>query len=321
MKVAVVGLGHFGPGRLDALARRSEVSALVACDHHPHKLEAVASRHPAAALESSYARVLDDPSVDAVVLSTPIVTHAELGLAALEAGKHLLVEKPLATSVREAERLVETARRRGLVLMVGHTFEHGPAARAMTERMTEGALGPLLYASFRRVNLGRHQRDSSVLWDLAIHDVSLLLRWRARAPRSVTFTGRNVLSERGPELGFLQLGWEDGFVASVESSWIAPEKRRLVQVVGARASLEYDAGETFERLRVFDRRAARRGDEVVYHWGEAREVSLAGASAVDRELEVFLERVRRGAWSEAEAGHALRVVEVLESAAHARAPR
>lgn len=319
MKVAVVGLGHFGPGRLDALARRPEVSALVACDHHPHKLEAVASRHPAATLETSLARVLDDPTVHAVVLSTPILTHAALGLAVLEAGKHLLVEKPLACSVREAARLVDSARSRGRVLMVGHTFEHGPAARAMTQLIAEGALGPLHYASLRRVNLGRHQRGSSVLWDLAVHDVSLLLRWRGRAPSSVDFSGGGIRSEAGPEHGVLRLGWDDGFVATIESSWIAPEKQRLVQVVGAQAALQYDAGEGSERLRHFDRRAARHGDEIVYHRGEVRELPLSGPAAVDRELELFLARVRGPAWSEAEAAHALRVVEVLESASRAPA--
>lgn len=315
MKLAVVGMGHFGPGRLAALARRADVHGLVACDHHPQKLQAVARDHPAVQMETSYARVLDDPTVDAVVLSTPIVTHAELGLAALEAGKHLLVEKPLATSVHEAQRLVEVARARGLVLMVGHTFEHGPAARAMTQLVKEGALGSLVYASTRRVNLGRHQRDSSVLWDLAIHDVSLLLSWLGQPPTAVSFQGRRVLSERGPELGFLQLGFPSGFCASIEVSWLAPEKARLVHVVGTRAALEYEAGQSSERLRVFDRRGEGQGDAVVYHRGPARELPLVGPPAVDRELEVFLDRVRRRLWSEAEVSGALLVVRVLEAAA------
>lgn len=314
MKLAVVGMGHFGPGRLAALGRRADVGGLVACDHHPHKLEAVARDHPAVQLETSYARVLDDPTVDAVVLSTPIHTHAELGLAALEAGKHLLVEKPLASSVHEAERLVEAARARGLVLMVGHTFEHSAAARAMGRLCAEGVLGELRYASMRRVGLGRHQKGVSVLWDLAIHDVASLMSWIGGPPLSVQLHGRSVLGQDGLDVSFLGLRFENGAVANIESSWLAPEKSRLIQLVGSRAALEYRADESEESLRLIQSQAVITNDAPSYHRGEVRPIELFGPPAVDRELEVFLAAVQSGLPPAGHLEHALAVTRVLEQA-------
>jgi predicted dehydrogenase len=287
---------------------------LVACDHHPHNLEAIHRRHPEVKLETLFQRLLLDDSIEAVVLSTPIPTHVELGLAALEAGKHLFVEKPLATTVWAAERLVEAAARRGLVLHVGHSFEHSPPAVAMTERIRSGALGELYYATMRRVNLGRHQRDSSVLWDLAVHDVSLLLRWRAEEPSSVRLIGRSPLTDGPLEFAFLTLEFPSGFVANIEVSWLAPEKSRLVQAVGAKGTIEYRASETEEDLRLYDRGARVVEREAQYHRGEARIVDLTGPEAIDRELQFFLEALRSPSPGASEGDHAIRVVRVLETA-------
>ncbi len=319
MKLAVVGMGHFGPRRLSAARSRPEVTGLVACDHHPHKMAAACKDLEGVELEPSFDQVLADAEIRAVVLCTPTHTHAELGLRVLEAGKHLLIEKPIATSVADVQRLVDTAERLGLALVVGHSFEHSAAGRTITRLLSEAALGPIHYVTMRRVNLGRHQKESSVLWDLATHDVSILLGWFDEEPTSVRAIGRSVLFPEVMDVAFLSLAFASGVIANIESSWLAPDKARLIQIVGARGSLEYRAGSGFESLTRFDRRAGREQGEAIYHVGEAHRVELDPASALELELAAFLRVVKQGVRGAGGARHALRVTRVLERAEAAQA--
>lgn len=314
MKVAVVGMGHFGPLRLEALARVAAGLELVACDHHPHKLESIARRIPGLATRDRFEDLLADDTVTAIVLSTPIGTHAELGLAALQTGKHLFVEKPLATTVQDAERLIEAAQSRGLVLSVGHSFDESSPALALSRLLSTEVLGTLHYASMRRVNFGRHQRDSSVLWDLAVHDVSLVLRWMKADPSRVQLHGRSVATASQLEVAFLNLAFPNGFLAQIECSWVAPTKARLIQLVGAHAVAEYRASDDGESLTLCERRVVMDGGEPEYQPGDTRAIALEPHAALDREMQRFLGAITANRPSAEEAEHALRVVRVLAAA-------
>lgn len=200
------------------------------------------------------------------------------------------------------------------VLRVGHAFEHSAAALAIRRLWDEGVLGTLRYVSMRRVGLGRHQRDTSVLWDLAVHDVSSLFGGVGAPRRQVHLPGRSVRRERGFDVSFLGLGFDGGLVATIESSWLAPERSRLIQLVGSHASLEYPADETEERLRLVDSHASANVPTPSQHRGGSHAIELSGPSAIERELEEFLAGVRAGRSSEAHRAQAVAVTRVLERA-------
>src|SRR5262249_16685376 len=171
---------------------------------------------------TDFDRVLDDPGTDAVILSTPISTHYELALRCLEAGKHLLVEKPLATTREEAEELIELADRLGLTLMCGHTFLFSPPVRRVRTYIESGELGEIYFVSSGRVNLGLHQKDVSVLWDLGPHDFSILSYWLGEAPEEIAAVGRDSIVDGVADVAFVTLTYGSGLIANVELSWLAP---------------------------------------------------------------------------------------------------
>ena len=251
LKVGLVGLGYWGPGLLRALVEVDAAEVAWICDSDTARLDLFARKYPAVSRTGRIDEVLADPSVDAVVIATPVFTHHYLAARALEAGKHTFVEKPLAASTREAEDLIRTADERGLVLMCGHTFLYSPAVRAVKHMLERGDLGEIYFVSSSRVNLGLHQPDISVIWDLAPHDFSILLYWFDELPNAVRAVGRDSIVKGIPDVAFITLTFPSGLLANVELSWLAPSKLRRTVLVGSQKMVVYDDGSP-EPVRVFD---------------------------------------------------------------------
>jgi predicted dehydrogenase len=248
--IAVVGYGYWGAKHVRVLSSIPGVAVTVV-DAHPERLIAAAAHYPAARLSNNLDDVL--PDVDAVVVATPPASHARLAKRALEARRHVLVEKPLTTSVADAEMLVELSEKQGLILMVGHTFAYNPAVWKLRELVDSGALGRILYVDTARLSLGRYQQDVNVLWDLAPHDISIISYVLDDLP-SVTavWAQRNV---GGPhaDVAYLRLDFDGvGVQAFINVSWLSPNKVRRVTVVGEKRMAVYNDLSDNERIRIYD---------------------------------------------------------------------
>ena len=251
LRFAVVGLGYWGPNLARNLVGLAGAELAVLCDERPGALEPLLARYPATRGTTEYERVVADPDVDVVAIATPIGTHYALAHAALEAGKHVFVEKPLAASLEEGEKLVRLAAKRGLVLMPGHTFLYSPPVQLVKELITSGELGDIYFISTSRVNLGLHQSDASVVWDLGPHDFSILQYWLGEAPSHVTALSRGCVIPGTPDVAFVNVEYGSGVIAHVELAWLAPSKLRRTTVVGSRKMVVYD-DTSGEPVRVFD---------------------------------------------------------------------
>jgi predicted dehydrogenase len=249
--VGIVGLGYWGPNLLRVLAEMPDVRVRWICDLDTERLAQFQRRYPAVATTRRADDLFDDPDVDAVFLATPVFTHFDLASRALRAGKHTFVEKPLAPSGEMAETLRVLADEQDLRLMCGHTFIYSPPVRALKRMLEHDELGRVFFISSSRVNLGLHQPDVSVVWDLGPHDFSILLYWLDEMPTSVRAVGRDSIVRGIPDVAFIALTFPSGIVASVELSWLAPSKLRRTVVVGSEKMVVYDDG-TSEPLRVFD---------------------------------------------------------------------
>ena len=251
VRIAVVGLGYWGPNLVRALHETPEAEVRWVCDLETAALQKVGRRYPAVLQTTDLSELLRDPEVDAVAIATPVATHHRLASAALHAGKHVFVEKPLAASSGEAEDLVSLAEERDLVLMPGHTFLYSPAVCAIRELIQAGELGEIYFISTSRVNLGLHQPDVSVAWDLGPHDFSILRYLLGEAPTHVSALSRSCIIPGIPDVAFINLEFPAGTVAHVELSWLAPSKLRRTTIVGSRKMVVYDDTSN-EPVRVFD---------------------------------------------------------------------
>jgi predicted dehydrogenase len=249
--VGIVGLGHWGPNLLRVLADMEEVKISWICDLDPNRLRQFGRRYPSAEATTRCEDLFQDPELDAVLIATPVFTHYELASQSLRSGKHTFVEKPLASSTGQAEELLELADAGDLILMCGHTFIYSPPVRAVKSLLQRGDLGELYFISSSRVNLGLHQSDVSVIWDLGPHDFSILRYWLDEMPESVSATGRDSIISGIPDVAFVTLQFPSGVLANVEMSWLAPSKLRRTVLVGSEKMVVYDDAAP-EQVRIFD---------------------------------------------------------------------
>jgi len=252
LRVAVVGLGYWGPNLLRNLIELEDVDVVLMCDERAERLALWGSRYPAIETTTSYLNVVSDDRVDAVAIATPVATHFELASRALKFGKHVFVEKPMAASYDEAAELVRLARQAGRLLMPGHTFLYSPPVVFIRGLIESGQLGALYFISSSRVNLGLHQPDVSVVWDLGPHDFSILRYWLGESPTSVSALSRACVIPGFPDVAFISLGYSSGIIAQVELAWLAPSKLRRTVVVGSERMVVYDDTSGMEPVRVFD---------------------------------------------------------------------
>ncbi|HYV16560.1 MAG TPA: Gfo/Idh/MocA family oxidoreductase [Conexibacter sp.] len=317
--VAVVGLGYWGPNLLRVLAELPDVEVRWMCDLDPTRLERFSRRYPAVRTTRSLDDVLADDGVHAVAIATPVWTHFDLASRCLEAGRHTFVEKPLAPSSEEADGLLMAAEDRGLALMCGHTFLYSPAVRAVKTLLDENAIGDLFFISASRVNLGLHQRDVSVVWDLGPHDFSILLHWLGELPIAVRAVGRDSVVPGVADVAFVALTFRSGLVANIELSWLAPSKLRRTVLVGREKMVVYEDGAP-EPVRLFDRGVVYRDPETFgeyhlsYRTGDILSPKLEGHEPLGAELADFVRMARAGAGDPVLARLARDVVLLTEAA-------
>ncbi len=262
--VGVIGYGYWGPNVLRNLAETPGCEVVWCADKSPERCALVRRRYPAIKVTSDVNELLNDPRVEAVAIATPVSTHFMLAKEALSKGKHVLVEKPMAGTVAEAEELVELAKKRGLVLMVDHTFIYTGAVRKIRAIVESGELGELYYLDSVRINLGLFQHDVDVLWDLAAHDLSILVHLIPRAPKYVSAIGADHTGSRLADLAYLTLQYDNSFIAHFHINWLSPVKVRKMLIGGDRKMLVYDDMEPSEKVRVYDSGIKVTSQEGVY---------------------------------------------------------
>ena len=251
LRIGIVGLGYWGPNLLRNLVESQLFEVAHLCDLREHALEGMSRRYPGIPCTTRFEELLRDGTVDAVAIATPVSTHFSLAMSALESGKHVFVEKPLAASSEHVIELAEAASSRGLVLMPGHTFLYSPPVKAIKDLIDSNELGEIYFISSSRVNLGLHQPDVSVVWDLGPHDFSILRYWLGDLPSEVSAVSRSCLLPDVPDVSFINLRYPSGTVAHVELSWLAPSKLRRTAIVGSEKMVVYDDTSN-EPVRIFD---------------------------------------------------------------------
>jgi predicted dehydrogenase len=318
-RVAVVGLGYWGPNLLRVLVERTDVEVSWICDMDGERLDRIAHRYPGIRPTQWLDEVLADPHLDGVLLATPVFTHHEFARRCLEAGKHTFVEKPLASSNEEATSLIELSQESGLMLMCGHTFLYSPPVRMVKSLIDSGELGELYFVSSSRVNLGLHQRDVSVVWDLGPHDFSILLYWLGQMPNTICALGRDSVVPGIADVAFVTLGFDSGLVANVELSWLAPSKLRRTVIVGSRKMVLYEDGAP-EAIKIFDRGVDYKDPETFgeyhlsYRLGDIRSPHLPNEEPLALQLADFVKGVRTGSCAEEALGLARDVVRLATAA-------
>jgi predicted dehydrogenase len=319
--VGVIGAGYWGPKHIRNFSSLPDAKMLCVADPDPTRLAAVQSQYPLLNLSTDFREVLARPDIDAVVVATPVTTHLTIAREALCARKHVLVEKPLAASEEEGQQLVDLASAMGCLLMVGHTFLYHPAVRALRDLVQHGDLGDIYYAHAQRLNLGLIQHDINVIWDLAPHDISILMYVLDADPRQVSARGHSHVRPGIEDVADLDLMFAGRVHASIHLSWLDPNKVRHITIVGSRKMAVYDDVQTLEKLRVYDKgvdappRESEFGQfQLSYRYGDITIPHLAGHEPLRLECNHFLECIKTGAIPLTDGHHGLKVVRVLESA-------
>jgi predicted dehydrogenase len=325
IRVGIIGFGYWGPNLLRNLVATEGVEVVYCAEQRPDRRELVARQYPTLEVVESADRIMDDPDVDAVVVATPVTTHYPLAKRALEAGKHVLVSKPMTRSVAEAEELVELADRRELVLMVDHTFVYTGAVRRIKELLDAGEFGDLYYFDSVRVNLGIFQHDIDVIWDLAPHDLSILSHLVPETPEAVMAVGADHVGSGFVDMAYITVYYDDGFMAHTHVNWLSPVKVRQILIGGTRRMLVYDDTEPSEKVRVYDsgiKVTSREGiyaTLVDYRTGDMWAPKLELREALSAECAHFVDCIRYKRVPLSSGTSGVRVVKLLEAASRSLA--
>lgn len=316
IRVGVVGLGYWGPNLARNFAAIDGCELAWLCDESAPVREKLAGAFPGVRSSGELEELLGDPSLDAVVLATPVPTHAELAVRVLGAGKHCFVEKPLATTVADAQRAVNAAEEAGRILMVGHLLEYHPAVTRLKRLVDEGELGSLYYVYGNRVNLGKLRAEENALWSLGAHDVSVVLHLVGEEPIECSAHGECYVRDGVQDVVFCYLRFPSGQVAHLHLSWLDPHKERRITVVGSKRMATFDDMRTEGKLTVYDKgfdEDASSWGEYITRAGESFSPRLANAEPLRLECEHFVECIRTGTTPRSDGRSGLRVVRVLEA--------
>ncbi|MHB8532446.1 MAG: Gfo/Idh/MocA family protein [Solirubrobacteraceae bacterium] len=319
VRVGVVGLGYWGPNIARNLAQIEGCELSWLCDHSEPARERLAASFPAARTTGDLAELLADEGLDAVVLATPVPTHADLAVAVLGAGKHCFVEKPLATSAADAERAVAAAAEQDRILMVGHLLEYHPAVAKLKELIDSGELGELRYVYGNRLNLGQLRKDENALWSLGAHDVSVALHLIGEEPLECFAQGASYVREPVQDVVFCFLRFPSGVVAHLHLSWLDPHKERRITVVGEQRMATFDDMLIEGKLTVYDKgfdEDSRSWGEYILRSGDTFSPRIPNLEPLRLECEHFVGCIRSGAAPRSDGLSGLRVVRVLEALQH-----
>ena len=318
--IGVIGCGYWGPNILRNFSALESCSVRAICDLDPQRLEKLGRLYPALRTETDYQKLLANPEIEAVSICTPVHTHYALAMAALEAGRHVLIEKPLTHSVETAEKLVERAQELGRTLQVDHTFVYSGAVRKIRSIIEAGELGDILYLDSVRVNLGLFQPDVNVLWDLAPHDVSIISHLIERQPLWVSAVGSTHYGAHESQ-AYVTLKYDEAVIAHIHVNWLAPVKLRQTLIGGSRKMIVYDDLEPSEKIRVYEKGVSLNGDSasrmqalVDYRMGDMNAPYLEKTEPLERVCRTFVDAVQNGTQPPTDGRAGLEVVRVLEAA-------
>ena len=318
VRVAVVGLGYWGPNLVRNFHELGTADVVGVCDERPERRDLIARRYPAVTSYAEYGAMLENDEIDAVAIATPVSSHFALASAALGAGRHVFVEKPLASSSAEAIELIRLANANGLVLMPGHTFLYSPPVITVRDLVSSGELGEPYFISTSRVNLGLHQSDVSVTWDLGPHDFSILRYWLDETPSHVTALSRGFVMPAIPDVAFLGFEFASGVLANVELSWLAPSKLRRTTLVCSEKMIIYDDTSN-EPVRIFDSGVQLRDPEtfgeyrLTYRTGAIVSPPIDATEPLSLELRDFCDAITTGSTPRSSALLGLEVVRMVEA--------
>ncbi len=332
--VAVVGYGYWGPNLVRNFWSVPGATLVSVCDKRIERLASVTAQFPAVEVTAEYDDVLKDPRVNVVAVATPVSSHYDLALRALKAGKHVFIEKPMTATSEQAQALLDEADRRGLIIGVDHTFVYTGAVRKMRELVANESLGDIYYYDSVRVNLGLFQHDVNVIWDLAVHDLSIMDYVLPQKPVAVSATGVGHVAGEPENIAYMTLFFENNLIAHLHVNWLAPVKVRRTLLGGSRKMIVYDDLEPSEKIKVYDKGITVNGNGtgngngekiyqmlVGYRTGDMWAPQLDMTEALSLELRQFIKSVeqRTAPLTDGQAG--LRVVRVLEAATRSLAQR
>ena len=323
VRIGVIGYGYWGPNLVRNFAETPGAQLTAVSDMRPERLALAQTRHPAIWTTTNFTELLESPEVDAVVVATPVASHYELALAALQAGKHVLVEKPLTTSSEQARHLIAEAERCGRILMVDHTFVYSSAVRKIEELISSNALGRIYYYDAVRVNLGLFRHDVNVIWDLAMHDLSIMDYVLPGRPRAISATGVGHVPGEPENIAYLTLFYDDNLIAHIHVNWLAPLKVRRTMIGGSEKMIVYDDIEPSEKIKVYDKGLTLNGQGngesvhkllIGYRSGDMWSPQVELTEALRTESTHFVRCIERGERPLTDGAAGLRVVELLEAA-------
>jgi predicted dehydrogenase len=321
IKIGVIGYGYWGPNLVRNFAELPGATVAAVSDLDGKKLETVQRRYPALKTTTDFQELLRDPEIDAIAVATPVSSHFVLGMAALRAGKHLWLEKPMAETSLQARKLVDEADRRKRVLIVDHTFVYTGAVRRMAKVISAGELGRIYYYDSIRVNLGLFQRDVSVISDLAVHDFSILDFLLREQPTAVSASGINHFPGTPENLAYITLFYDSGVIAHANVSWLAPVKVRQILIGGSKKMITYDDLEPSEKVKIYDKGVSFTDDpkailemRVGYRTGDMWAPKLDATEALRVEGEHFVDCIENSKPPHTDGRLGLRVVELIEAA-------
>jgi predicted dehydrogenase len=316
LKVGVIGAGYWGPNLVRNLSEAPGAEPVAVADLSEERLAPLRKRFPAMRMTTDHHELLDDNKIDAICIATPVGTHRKIAEEAFAAGKHVFVEKPLAGTVVDAEAIVRAAERAGKTLMVGHTFVYNPAVVQVKGILDADGLGRVHYIDSQRVNLGLHQFDINVLWDLGPHDISITLYWLGEEPSWVQCMGACYVQPNIEDVVFLMIGFPSGAIAHAHLSWLAPSKLRTMTVIGSRKMVVYDDVQTVEKVKIYDHGVEKLLGEDLrrsYRAGDIHSPRIDVTEALQLEMRHFIECVRDGKKPRSDGEVGLHVVRVLEA--------
>jgi predicted dehydrogenase len=318
--VAVIGYGYWGPNLVRNFANTEGARVISVSDLDAEKLTLVRRRHPDVTVTSEFRDLLKDSRIDAIAIATPVHTHYELALAALGAGKHVLIEKPLARTSEEARHLIEEAARRNLVLLVDHTFLYTPAVQKIRQLVVDGILGDVYYYNGVRASLGLFQDDVNVIWDLAVHDISIIQYIFDEDPVAVSATAASHVPGSPENMAHITLFFRSSCIAQISVNWLSPVKVRQTFIGGSRKMIMYDDLEPTEKIKVYDKGITVSGSpesahqlRIGYRAGDMWAPHLPAKEALQTETEHFIDCLRRGSPPISSGATGRHVVEILEA--------
>jgi predicted dehydrogenase len=320
IKVGVAGCGYWGPNLIRNFRALPDCNLKMMCDLSTARLKHLKTLYPEVEGATDYKHMLNGINLDAVVIATNVKTHFPLAKAALLAGKHTFIEKPMAASVEHCEELVDIAKKKGLVLMTGHTFLYSPVVRKIKEIIDKGDIGDIRYISARRLNLGLFQKDINVAWDLAPHDLSIIMSIMGEMPESVNCRGSAHITPGIEDVTTMCLAFTRQRSATIQSSWLDPRKVREMTIVGSKRMIVYDDLAPLEKIRVFDMRVERPphydtfGEfQYAYHYGDMYSPYIKQEEPLKTECQHFLDCIKHGATPVSCGTRGTELVRILEA--------